>query len=86
MLGGAVAGHFLGTAAAPSTRLGVALGGLIGRLVGGLLGGVLAVALLRACRVEEGSWPGQADRPYPRLLAALYLAVTLGLFVLVLMR
>jgi tRNA A-37 threonylcarbamoyl transferase component Bud32 len=94
MLGGTVAGHFPGVAlgaaaAARYTHLGAALGGLIGRLAGGLLGGLLAVALLRAYRVEEGSpWPGQAGRPYPRLLAALYLAVTvaLGLFVLPLGR
>ena len=82
ILGGTVAGHFLGVAAAP---LSVALGGLIGELTGGLLGGLLAMVLLRVYRVEEGSpWPGHAGRPYPRLLAALYVAVTLGLFVLLL--
>ncbi len=90
MLGGAVAGHFPGVAlgatlAAPYTGFGAALGGLIGRATGGLLGGLLAMALLRAYRVEEGSpWPGQAGRPYPRFLAALCCAATLGLFVLLL--
>ncbi len=87
MIAATVAGHFLGAAVAPNVPLGVALGGLIGELTGGLLGGLLAMALLRVYRVEEGApWPGQADRPYPRLLAALYLALTLGLFVLLLER
>ncbi len=87
MIAATVAGHFLGAAVAPNVPLGVALGGLIGSLAGGLLGGLLVMALLRAYRVEDGApWPGQAGRSYPRLLAALYLAVTLGLFVLLLAR
>ncbi len=91
MLAGAVAGHFPGAAlgaalaAAQYTSFGAALGGLIGRLTGGLLGGLFTVAVLRLYRVEDDSpWPGHAGRPYPRLLAALYLAVALGLFVVLL--
>jgi hypothetical protein len=49
-------------------------------VAGALAGALLTVGLLRLYRVEEGApWPGQSDRPYPRGLAALYLAATAAL-------
>ncbi len=82
LVGGVTAGHFAGEAAGRAivspafAALGADLGGLIGRVIGALAGALLAAGLLRLYRVEDGApWPGQGDRPYPRALAALYLAV-----------
>jgi hypothetical protein len=83
LVGGAIAGHYTGeaagqaTASTASAEIGAFLGSLIGRVAAALVGALLSVWLLRRYRVEEGSpWPGQADRPYPRALAVLYLAVS----------
>jgi hypothetical protein len=83
LVGGVVAGHFLGAAAggtitpAVVAEVGPEFGALVGRVVGALAGALLTVGLLRLYRVEGGvPWPGQADRPYPRALAALYLVAT----------
>jgi tRNA A-37 threonylcarbamoyl transferase component Bud32 len=86
LLGGVIAGHFGGAIGggriAPAALAGVGadFGALAGRVAGALAGALLAVALLRLYRVEEGTpWPGQGERPYPRGLAALYLAATAAL-------
>jgi hypothetical protein len=77
LVGGAVAGHFggsaLGNGLNPATSV-VELSALVGRVSGTLAGALLTVGLLKLYRVEEGTpWPGEADRPYPRALAGLFL-------------
>ncbi len=86
LVGGVMAGHFPGAAAgrilAPAAiaQVGPDFGALLGRVTGALAGALVAVGLLRLYRVAEGApWPGQADRPYPRTLAALYLSATAAL-------
>jgi hypothetical protein len=83
---GVVAGHFPGAAAgralvpATAADAGAEFGALAGRVIGAVVGAVLAMVVLRLYRVEAGApWPGQGDRPYPRALAALYLAATVAL-------
>jgi hypothetical protein len=83
LLGGVVAGHYYGAAfgralaPAAAEQVGPEFGALGGRVAGALAGAILTVGLLRVYRVEEGApWPGQGDRPYPRLLAALFLAAS----------
>jgi hypothetical protein len=85
VVGGVIAGHFPGEAvggligSAAFAEFGAELGALVGRVAGALAGALLAVGVLRLYRVEEGAWPGQGDRPYPRALAALYLSATAAL-------
>ena len=77
LFGGVIGGHFVG--AALGTNL---LAALIGRASGAFVGALATVALLRFYRVEENSdWPGQGERAYPRVLAALYLLASVFLTV-----
>jgi Protein kinase domain len=78
LVGGVLAGHFAGAAAARTIApAAIDFGALVGRVAGALAAALVAVGLLRLYRVEEGApWPGQGDRTYPRALAALYLLAT----------
>jgi hypothetical protein len=84
LVAGVLAGHLAGVAvgrlafSSDTAPLVTDVANLIGRVIGALAGALLAVALLRLYRVETGSWPGEGDRPYPRGLAALYVAATVA--------